>query len=326
MKRFGKRSKKETTGRSLPCREQKLMISLSKALGIKSFILYGGAAIDRLIGLGSERRDFDVAIKKEKGIISKCKENLRKEGYKLIGKDRPYFINLRDFVCLVFAQKKNSILDIAFMGNIEDVGQFDISSLFFRYPQLDYIDRYNAIEAIRNKTMKPIRGLDKENPYLLFNRMMNICAKYNMALFSNSVHRKSLKIIKERIRDWSPVDIFEEKVLQDFHGRMTKIAHYSTILKSLRRSEDPNFFINELVSTEVLSLTLPEMQLILESLSAQEKRDMKGLKDKAEVVAFLLARADANTEKSLKEKFSLLSLRYWDIEDQKIRSEKLEEQ
>jgi len=316
---FGKKENKERLiGKNLPPESQKLMTKLSKVLGVESFILFGGLAIDMLIDFPMKKRDFDIAIKRKSGYVEKCKANLEKSNYRVIGSDRQYFINLYEPIVNVFVENNNSVLDIAFMDDVSHVGQFDIESLFYRYPELDYIDRYSAFRAIKNKTMRPIHGLNKENPYLLANRIINLCAKYEMKLSENIIHSDSIKILKKRIRAWDPLRLFDKDILQDFHGRMARIAHYSTVLKAIERANNRALFVEDLLSTELLLETIPEIQEPLKKLSSQQKKCLNELKNKKQIANFLVKIVAPGNQKILRQKFSLLRLRNWDLEDQKV--------
>lgn len=293
---------------SLPLRQ--LMVQLSDALGVKEFILFGGAAMDLLVTPTKKIRDLDIGIEGGEIYIQQCKKQLKRSGYQIIGKDRPYFINVTDPVTMVFAKNNRWTLDISFMNNVSDVGQFDIESLFFRYPELDYIDRYGALKALREKTMQSIRSLYKENPYLLINRIINMCAKYNMSLSNNSSHRRSISILKKRIATWQAPN--------KFHGQLAKVAHYSTVLKAIKRAKDRCAFIEELVSTDLLSYTIPEIQKPLRMLSPQQEDLLEKVKTKTQIANFLLNILTPESKAKLRTKFQKLHLREWDLEDKKL--------
>ena len=295
----------------LPHYLHQLMIQLSKALGVKEFILFGGTAIDLLINPSTEICDLDIGIGEGKKYIKQCKKQLKLSNYQIIGKDRPYFTNMIDPVTMVFAKNNRWLLDISFMNNIWDIGQFDIESLFFRYPELDYIDRYNTLKALKEKTMRSIHGLYKENPYLLLNRIINICAKYDMNMSKNPVHRNSINVLKKRISNWNPPN--------SFHGKMAKIAHYSTVLKAMRRAKNRYAFIKDLIATGLLLETMPELQKLLKNLSPQEITLLEKAKTKGEIIEILVKITDPKDRQKLKQRFRTLRLREWDLEDRNLK-------
>lgn len=306
-----KMSVNKTRGMPLPPRLCRLMSQLSSVLGVKEFILFGGVAIDLIKNPFKQTRDLDIGVGGGKKYISQCKKRLRLSGYRIIGKDRPYFINMTDPVTMVFARNDRWLLDISFMNNVLDVGQFDIETLVWRYPELDYIDRYHAIEALRKKTIKPVHELYKENPYLLVNRIINLCSKYNMGLYKNPVHRRLIKILKQRISLWRPPN--------KFHDEMARAAHYSTILKSINRVKNRQAFIKDLTTTRLLLQTMPELQKPLENLSPDQMLLIEKAENKREIARALLSMVATKDRPKLRNRFQMLHMRIWDLEDQKVK-------
>jgi len=301
---------KNTTLPSSLCR---LMIQLSKVLGVKKFILFGGAAIDLLINPSVKlHHDLDIGIEgRKRSIINQCKKHLRIHGFQIIGKNRPYFINMNEPVIMVFAKNNHWLLDINFMDNLWSVGQFDIESLFFRYPELDYIDRYNAVESLKKRTMHPINGLYRENPILLINRIIDLCSKYNLSMSRNPIHREYINILKKRISNWNTSD--------EFHGKMAKISFYSKVLKAIKQAERREIFIEDLVATGILKELMPETHKPLKNLSTKEKTLLNKARTRSEIANFLIKVVSPKDRKKLKYKLKFIcDLRKWDLEDQEI--------
>jgi hypothetical protein len=246
----------------------------------------------------------------EKDIIDKCKRHLTISGFQIIY-ERPYWINLTEPVITIFAQNSQWLLDINFMENPWNVGQFDAESLFFRYPELDYIDRYDAVDAIKKKTIHPINGLYKENPILLLNRIVDLCSKYGMSMSKNPVHREYINVLKKRILNWNTKD--------EFHGKMARIAFYSKLLKGIKQAKRREIFIKDLIATGILKILIPELQNPLKNLSLRKKILLNKAKTKNEIATILIEIVDPKDRRKLKHKFRLIStLRKWDTEDKKI--------
>ncbi len=302
----------KTKSKTLPYPLRQLMIQLSKVLGAREFILFGGTAIDLLINPSVKIHDLDIGIeRRKKDIINQCKKHLRFCGFQIIGRNRPYFINMNESVTMVFAKNNRWLLDINFMDNLWSVGQFDIESLFFRYPELDYIDRYDAIEAFKKKTMHPINGLYKENPILLINRIIDLCSKYNISMHRNPIHRDYINILKKRISNWNTPN--------EFHGKIAKISFYSKVLKAIKQAKRRNIFIKDLVATGILIELMPELQKPLKNLSSKEKTLLNNAKTKGEIANLLIKGVNQNNGRKLKYKLQLVrDLRKWDLEDQGI--------
>lgn len=299
-------------GKSLPHPLRRLMSWFSKILGVKKFILFGGAAIDLLFDPSAKIHDLDIGIEgRKRSIINCCKKHLKSYGFKIIGKDRPYFINMNEPVTMVFATDNRWLLDISFMENVWSVGQFDIESLFFRYPELDYIDRYEAIEALKKKIIHPINGLYKENPILLINRIIDLCSKYNISMTKNPLHRDYINILKKRVSNWNTSD--------EFHGKMARVAFYSKLLKAIKQAKRRNVFIRDLIASGILTELMPELLKPLKNYLSSNKTLLNKVRTKDEVANFLIKIVNPNDQQNLKDKFQLVfDLRKWDLEDQRI--------
>lgn len=298
--------------KKLPRPLRQLMIRLSKVLGVRKFILFGGVALDLLINFSANIHDLDIGIEgRKKEIINHCKKQLRRCGFQIIGKDRPYFINIIEPVIMVFAKNNQWLLDINFMDNLLSIGQFDIESLFFRYPELDYINRYDGIEAFKKKTIHPINGLYKENPILLINRIVDLSSKYSLSMTKNPVHYDYINVLKKRISNWNVKD--------EFHGKMAKISFYSKILKAIKQAKRREIFIKELLETGILTVLMRELQETLKNLSSKEKTLLNKAKTKKEIAHILIHLAKPNNKPKLKHKFQLVyETRKWDLEDQNL--------
>jgi hypothetical protein len=308
----------------LPKRFQEMMSRLAKELGAKKFILYGGAAMDLLINSSHKVHDLDIAIISDRKDVEYYIENLKKAGYEILEGNREYHLNIIDPVTIVFAKNNEWTLDVAFLnGPLErkinlvppsayctTMDKFDIDSVFWRFPQLDSVDLYDAFGALKNRTMRPLYSLYEENPYLLINRMINMCAKYQMDICDNPVHKKSFEVLKERVRQW--------KHSGEFHGKLVKIAHYSTVLKAIKRSKNREKFIVDLAQSGILRYTMPELQAAIENINDSQKKQLKNVATKLEIANLLKSMVLPNKKIILEQRFRLLGLRTWDLDDRGI--------
>lgn len=291
-------------------RLKKIIYHLHSVLGVEHFILFGGTALDLIINPKSKINDLDIGIKYSINTIKTVKNNLVQNGYKILGKDRAYLINMNTPVTMVYAQNNKFLLDISFLENLSDVGQFDIESLYCRFPEMDYVNRFSAISAYNDRTITPAKGLDKENPFLLINRVICLSAKYGLSLNNNIQHKKIIEYLKQRILHWNNKE--------NLHGKMAKIAHVSHILKAIARTKNKPLFIKELVNSGILSITFPELQETLSYLNATQLSKANNLNSKEKVAKYMVEISNSANRKILISKFSLLNLRGWDREDSRI--------
>lgn len=303
--------KTPVTNTTISLRQKEILNYLSNILELESFILFGGAALDLIVDPSIKIKDFDIGIKISENIIQKIKGKLLSNGYKIIGEDRPYLINMTTPVTMVFAENGSYVLDISFLENLDDIGQFDIDSSYCRYPQMDHIDRFGAIEAYNKGSIKPIHGLDKENPYLLINRIVSLSAKYGIVFYDDKKDNANINYLKKRLSNWKTEDCL--------HGKMARIAHLSHILKAIARTPSKHDFIEQLINSDILNLTYPCLHLALSSLSMDQISSLEDMRNKEEVAKFLIQNTTLDNRENLLEAFKLLNLRGWDDDDRKIK-------
>jgi len=283
----------------------KLPQTIYQATNIDEFIIYGGTSIDLLLNRKNVIKDVDIAIKgKEESKISKLRERLGLKGFEIIEPKREYTIYLNEKVTLIYAQNNHMFLDICFMNDPRMVGQFDIESLYWRYPQLDYIDDYGALEAIASKTIKPIRELDCENPLLLTSRFIYLCAKYDASLLKEYQHRNTMYVLKDKLINWNL-----SKTEQAY------ISCISSLLKSVLKAKDKNSFSEELIESGILEIIFPELNIYLQIANKEEINEIQTKKELCNLIEKTL---DEEIRIKFKEKVKYLKTRKWDKQDSNI--------
>jgi len=295
----------------LPQNLKDLMIVIHDTIEENRFILYGGAPVDLLLDKNSNIHDLDIALKGiDETKIETLRRRIENKGYKITEPYREYFILINERVVLIYAENKEWFLDIGFLENPEHVGLFDAQSLYFRYPELDYVDNYNALSAIKKKCLTPIRGLAKENPYLLLARFLHLCAKYEMSLEDNPNHKSILLELKMRIKNW--------KSPNEFGGPIAYASCLSSILKSIVRSKDRSVFIGELVKSDVLEDAYPELNKGLGSVISQKHKviqSIERIQAKHALVRLIVGNLHGIDRGNFRKCLSSLTVRPWDKED-----------
>lgn len=298
----------------LPQNLKDLMITIHDTIEEDRFILYGGAPVDLLLDKNSSIHDLDIALQGiDETKIETLRRKIENKGYRITEPYREYFILIKERVVLIYAENEKWFLDIGFLENPEHVGLFDAQSLYFRYPELDYVDNHNALSAIKNKCLTPIRGLDKENPYLLLARFLHLCAKYEMSLENNPNHKSMLSELKMRIKSW--------KSSNEFGGPIAYASCLSSILKSIIKSKDRPSFIEELVKSSVLEDVYPELNKGLEKLVSQKQgliQNVGKIQSKYTFVKLIAKNLSNVDRENFKKCLSSLAVRHWDKEDMVI--------
>lgn len=289
----------------LPVKARKLMKKIHNIIREDKFILYGSTPINLLTNTKTKIRDLDIAIK---GInrykIKKFVEKLKRKRFKIIEPWREYYIYKNKKVILVYAKNKKWFLDVAFLKDPQMVGLFNIDSLYFRYPQLDYVDKFKALEGIRKKKIRLIRKIDEENPHLLLGRYLRLCAKYSIQL-----DKKFILDLKERISKW--------KIKKDFH-KSAYMSCISSLLKSIYYSRDKRNFVGILIGTSILGTIFPEIHKVTTKLKKDDfLKNLSQIKTKVDIIILLDKYLKGSDRKLFREKIRTLKIRKWDEQDTK---------
>lgn len=239
----------------LPAKHRDLLSRLASVLGRERFVLFGGAPLDLLALRSRPVKDLDVALPLDPAAVQPCVDHLRACGCSTNGEVRRYWINLDQPVLMVDVRWENYLIDLNFVDEIERIPQFDIESVIWRYPELDYLDIYGAFGALAARTLLPVHGLASNNPYLLLNRLVRLAAKYDLSLADNPLHLSMVRELSRRIRGWTAND--------DFHGRQAREAHHRSVAASTLRAKDPPAYLADLACSGALQESIPELHRLL---------------------------------------------------------------
>jgi len=279
-----------------------ILEEIHNVLNIDDFIFYGGAIIDLIINNKLPINDYDIAIQtKDKKVISEVIKNLEINNYKILEKIR-YYKNIDIELIVIYASRGNMSLDIAFMKDVTIVGQFSINSLYCKYPEKIVIDKYNAIEDIKNKKIKLIRK-EKENPYILLSIIMKLSSKYSIDLdyFEN---KKVVKFFIEKAKYWDHKSFF--------HNKLARASAISSLLRSIIRSKNKYKTFLAFKNTGIIDLLLPEVNNIL------NKDSFNNVKTKSDLIKEILSNLEIKYKKTVIKKIEILRYRNWDIADLEI--------
>jgi hypothetical protein len=280
---------------------KKLMNNIHDMIGEKEFVLYGSTPINLLLNKKNTIEDLDIVIRgtnqqKIKNFVKKIKNR----GFTIIEPYRKYIIHKNKKVVLVYAKYKKFFFDMVFLKDLELIGHFNIDSLFFRYPQMDCVDRFNALEGIKSKKIKLVIKITKENPLLLLGRILRLCAKYNISL--QGVYCK--KIISSLL-----LEIKKYKIKNNFDSD----AYYScvsSLLKSIIQSRYKKYFIKSLIK-------YPELENVFNTFSYELTHKMSRVKKKEDIIMILYKYLDNLNKEFFKKRIKKLKARKWDDQDVK---------
>ncbi len=291
--------------KQLPKRIKNLLNEIYRITGEKRFIVYGGVPIDILLNKNPKINDLDIAIK---GIfnykIAKCRERIKKAGFEITEPFRKYFIYLNEKVILIYANKGGMNIDVGFLKRLDLIGQFNIETLYFRYPQFDYVDKFNALNSLKKKTISLVRK-KKENPYILLRRFLHLCSKYDIPLIKR-VHKKILLRIKDNINKWN---------LNNKYSQQAYTICISSLLKDILTAKNKIRFIRELIKLKIIEIIFPEFR----TLNMKEEKELfKNLiksKSKTDIAKKIIKYIDKKRRNKFQNKIRTLKMRRWDQQD-----------
>ncbi|MBT3985072.1 hypothetical protein HOD38_00650 [archaeon] len=275
-----------------------LMRRINIDTGLDSFVLYGTGALDLLLDPHHDVNDLDIAT--QSSDIGGYRGRVISSGFEITEPYREYVVCHDKKVGLVYAQREGLVLDVCFLDDFNIIGQFDLESIMWRYPELDVIDRYDALGALERRKLVAFRGLDGEHPLLLASRFVALCGKYNLSVVNEPSQRLLASAIAERL---GVVGIDESDPRY--------ASCLSSLFEAIVRSSDKNAFVNELVESRIVKLVVPE----LETAAENDKFDIGRLESKQELYIALEQYLHRGDVESLKSRVKLLKKRNWDEQD-----------
>jgi len=285
-----------------------LMSYIRSVIGTDNFILYGGAPIDLMKNKDCEINDYDLAISgKTQGKIKRVVSSLTRKGFEIIELRRKYYIYHDTEIILMYARNDKITLDICFIDDVEMVGQFNLESLYWKHPEMKCVDHYNAIKSIEDKKIIPIRGLEKENVFLLVSRFLCLCSKYDINFLSDELNYI--------------IDSFHKKLSECGQGESEQyVSCLSSIFKSILRARNRMIFINELVDSSLVKLIFPLLHISLNNVLQNEHNFeiMEKIINKKDLLYFLGEHLERRDRAIFKDKIRILSRRKWDKQDANI--------
>lgn len=291
----------------LPDYAKGIMSYIHRIIGADDFILYGGVPVDLIRNKKSEVNDYDIAINsKERGKIKKVEDSLIRSGFKIVESNRKYHIYKNTEVLLMYAKNSKLMLDICFMDNTQSVGQFNIESLYWKFPEMKCVDNYDALKSIENKKIAPIRGLGKENIYILISRFLYLCSKYDISLF----------VDKEGC-----IRIFSKRLNKESSNESEQfVSCLSSIFKSILRAKNKEIFTKELIHSGIIKKIFPLLHISLDNLSQNRHNYelMSKIKDKKDLLSFMEKYLNEKDRLTFRRKIKVLAKRKWDKQDSNI--------
>jgi hypothetical protein len=266
--------------------------------GLDRFILYGGIPLDLMIH--GSYHDIDLATQgKNEEHITELNERFVTKGFDILESRRPYHIrNGLVEVILVYAKNDKDFFDVCFMDDLSMVGLFDIESSYWRFPERDYVDQHNAVEALEAKCIRPIRSFQEENPLLWLSRFVRLCSKYDIPMTGIPAHLQTIESIRTGL-DYTPFSYDSPQ----YHSAV------SSIMKSIVGASNRQLLVTQLVETGFIEKLMPELEACLKDLR-EEELDM--VRDREDLSCVIKRVLDPDKRKVFEKRLQSLNYRNWD--------------
>lgn len=270
-------------------------------VGKDDFLIYGGLISDLLSGTYNQNCDIDIAFKyeSETQIMSVIKSLLENQ-FSIIA-DRDYYIRDTHYVRLLYAVKEAMVLDIAFMNDPYEVGVLTMDSIFYSNRLAKLVDNYGGIKDFREGCIRLRKGARTENPLYILNRLICVCAKYDISLKSEGISR----IIEES--SWE----YEESIMEN---KDATSSYLSRLIKSIVVAKNQECFIRELIDEGIICKVFPVLQTVLERLLNNGKYREASSKQEFIVNTYCGVKNDFELEE-LEKYFSYFRYRTWNEEE-----------
>jgi hypothetical protein len=279
---------------------------LAEILHIPSFILHGGAVLDSLLHPNCLVQDLDIVILEDKTKIQ-IRNSLQIHGYQV--EEREYQVRFQPTHIIMAKKDGYTLLDIAFLSDTSMIGLFNIESLIFIYPDLNFIRLEDVFSALSTRILRPVRSFDEENPFCWLSRLVVLAAKYSLPL-NVKEHLNYINMINQRILIWQHENFF--------HNTEVPASHYSSILGSIVRAENQISFIQDLVFSGAISITMPELHCFFLVCFQKNIQNLLKSTTKQHLVSSICGLMDKESKRIFLYRLSSLTLRTWSKSDQDV--------
>jgi hypothetical protein len=178
---------------------------VARVSGLTEFALIGGAVFDTLTGYRDCPNEIDIAIQgNSPELVERVRNHCIAAGLTVEVEPMSYTVNQVELLTLMLAKDENRFYDFSFLETFT-IGQFNLETLYFRYPENTIADDFDAIGGFTRREILPVRGLDMENPHLLAGRFLKLSTKYDIDPDGAELHREIVRRLSVKIRAWRSV-------------------------------------------------------------------------------------------------------------------------
>lgn len=231
--------------------------AIADLLEVDRFLLFGGAALDLLTDPGAAVHDVDVALDASHPMDATV-DRLVAKGLRA-GPLREHHINWDEPVWMLDLAWGNCVIDLNFVQRADRIGQFDLETLLWRWPERDIVDSHGARDALRRRTVRLVRPIDGEDPLLLLARLLKLTAKYDLRL-TDAAHRPIVAALDAAL---------DKRAIAPEESADVATAQAAVLSRCRARARDPRVFLHEISASGLLRhlaqqpapVALPDVQV-----------------------------------------------------------------
>jgi tRNA nucleotidyltransferase (CCA-adding enzyme) len=206
--------------------------------------LVGGAVRDELLGLKVQERDWVV--------VGATPDDLIAQGYKPVGKDFPVFLHptTKEEYALARTERKTAhgykgfVTDYSHTVTLEeDLLRRDLTiNAIAKDSEGNFIDPYNGIQDLKNRTLKHVSQAFKEDPVRIL-RLARFAARFHG--FGFTVDKATTKLMQIMVEEQEVNHLVSERVWKETERALKEQA--------------PQVFFEVLKSCNALKVIFPEI-------------------------------------------------------------------
>jgi len=274
--------------------------------GLSEAFLFGGAVLDPLVFENAKINDYDLCVKNEDSFYEAL-QNLEKQNVYVSEVMRTHNIYA------VVKHPSLGQIDFSCMDP-EDNGIFNVEKIYARFIRKndvvdnEVVDKYGAIEGMRNGKIHLSSTPEKEGAYNILRRFLAIAGKYNLDISKGGMNQEAINKINKS---------FGAKyryIPQD------KVRCLSRLVASLKRAKNRKNFVRDIAEQNILEYAFPDVHKLFNNENFQNCDKLQDCSSQKELLELMLANVDFKDRDAMVDCLLQLSKREKARQDQGVNT------
>lgn len=263
--------------------------------GLNEAFLFGGAVLDPLIRDDAQINDYDLCVKSEDSFYEALR-NLEKKNIPVSDVMRTHNIYV------VVRHPQLGQIDLSCMDP-EDNGIFNVEKIYARFTRRggvienEVIDKYGAVEGMRNGKIRLSSTPEKEGAYNILRRFLAITGKYNLDISRGSVNQEAINQVNRAF------EAGYRYIPQD------KVRCLSRLAASLKRSKDRKSYVQNTAAQHIFANAFPDVHKLFNNEAFQNCDKLQDCTSQKELLELMLANVDFKDRDAMVDCLLLLAKR-----------------